>query len=86
MGQDTAIGDVVTGGLDVSDRYTYVCVLNAGGLRRRDEGELGPVSHLVWDQKVPGSNPGAPGMCHEQLEHSARSLHWVRTLNTSWFR
>jgi hypothetical protein len=31
MGQHTAQPAVVTGGLDVSDRYTYVCILNAAG-------------------------------------------------------
>src|SRR2546426_8408266 len=31
MAQDTTTTAVVTGGLDVSDRYSYVSVLNAGG-------------------------------------------------------
>src|SRR2546426_211739 len=31
MAQDTMIEAAVTGGLDVSDRYTYVCVLNFSG-------------------------------------------------------
>ncbi len=31
MEQHTTIPAAVTGGLDVSDRYTYVCVLNAAG-------------------------------------------------------
>jgi transposase len=39
MEQDTTMATVVTGGLDVSDRYTYVCVLNAGG-QVVDEGRV----------------------------------------------
>lgn len=39
MGQDTTMAAVVTGGLDVSDRYTYVCVLNLGG-QVVDEGRV----------------------------------------------
>ena len=31
MAQDTTMAAALTGGLDVSDRYTYVCVLSAGG-------------------------------------------------------
>src|SRR5919109_3884310 len=31
MAQDTTMAAAVTGGLDVSDRYTYVCVLNVDG-------------------------------------------------------
>jgi transposase len=39
MAQHTAQPAVVTGGLDVSDRYTYVCVLNATG-ELVDEGRV----------------------------------------------
>jgi transposase len=39
MAQDTAMAAVVTGGLDVSDRHTYICVLNAGG-QVVDEGRV----------------------------------------------
>src|SRR5919108_2769095 len=31
MAQDTTMAVTATGGLDISDRYTYVCVLNASG-------------------------------------------------------
>ena len=39
MEQHTAMPAVVTGGLDVSDRYTYVCILNAAG-ELVDEGRV----------------------------------------------
>src|SRR5260370_10562341 len=40
MEQHTALPAAVTGGLDVSDRYTYVCILNAAG-EVVDEGRVG---------------------------------------------
>jgi hypothetical protein len=40
MEQHTMTPAAVTGGLDVSDRYTYVCVLNAAG-EVVDEGRVG---------------------------------------------
>src|SRR5713226_8926391 len=39
MEQHTAMPTAVTGGLDVSDRYTYVCILNAAG-ELVDEGRV----------------------------------------------
>src|SRR3989454_11021476 len=55
MAQDTMIEAAVTGGLDVSDRYTYVCVLNfsGGGV---DEGR-GPTTPEALRRRVSGHGP-----------------------------
>src|SRR2546425_5546444 len=55
MAQDTMIEAAVTGGLDVSDRYTYVCVLNfsGGGV---DEGR-GPTTPEALRRRFSGHGP-----------------------------
>src|SRR2546426_240234 len=55
MAQDTMIEAAVTGGLDVSDRYTYVCVLNfsGGGVA---EGR-GPTTPEALRRRVSGHGP-----------------------------
>src|SRR2546426_2971856 len=55
MAQDTMIEAAVTGGLDVSDRYTYVCVLNfSGGVV--DEGR-GPTTPEALRRRFSGHGP-----------------------------
>src|SRR2546428_8494873 len=55
MAQDTMIEAAVTGGLDVSDRYTYVCVLNfSGGVV--DEGR-GPTTPEALRRRFRGHGP-----------------------------
>src|SRR2546426_1054215 len=59
MAQDTMIDAAVTGGLDVSDRYTYVCVLNFSG------GGGG-------EGRVPATPPGRRGPARLGLDPRAR--------------
>src|SRR2546425_112616 len=55
MAQDTMIEAAVTGGLDVSDRYTYVCVLNfSGGVV--DEGRV-PTTPEALRRRFSGHGP-----------------------------
>src|SRR3989442_14700264 len=72
MAQDTMIEAAVTGGLDVSDRYTYVCVLNfSGGVV--DEGRV-PTTPEALRRRFSGHGP-----MRLVLETGAASP-WVRRL------
>src|SRR2546426_12729275 len=55
MAQDTMIEAAVTGGLDVSDRYTYVCVLNVSG-EAVDEGRV-PTTPEALRRRFSGHGP-----------------------------
>src|SRR5206468_4978678 len=55
MAQDTTIEAAVTGGLDVSDRYTYVCVLNVSG-EVVDEGRV-PTTPEALRRRFSGHGP-----------------------------